>query len=475
MLVKIPSLLMAAGIVALPSTIAATHTTHTTSKDVVIIGGGAAGTYAAVRLREDYGQSIALIEKEGLLGGAVNTWTDPKTGTPYELGVEAFLDYSKAREFFARFNVSVNPSTQESVITRYADFCTGRWANYTAPTATEQFTAFEKYVKLAEQYEDMMLPGLWNFPSPGNIPEDLLLSFGDFAKKHGIEAAVPTIWDIAAVGLGDLKTQPTFYVIQTFPAPLARVFIGKGQTLYVASHRNQDIYDRVSELLGDDVLYSSVVVSAQRTSNGVKVVAKHKDGHLTEIRARRLLIAIPPTVTNLAPFQLDKHEFDVLSKAKHTTAYAGGVVSSNLPLNTSIVNTAPSGDWLDYPDLSFLQWFKNLDSPDSYHKVMMFGDETLDSKGAKAVVEQSYKRLVQAGSLPGEGGTRLEWLDFAEHGSVNLRTSVEELKAGYIQELYSLQGHLSTWYTGAAWSSQLHTPTWAFSDTVVPRLVESLK
>ncbi|KAF7587375.1 hypothetical protein BBP40_007341 [Aspergillus hancockii] len=471
---KTQSLMTAASVIALCSIITATPITHTISKDVVVIGGGAAGAYAAVRLREDYGKSISLIEKEGRIGGAVDTWTDPNTGTPYELGVEAFLDYGKAREFFARFNVSVNPSTQQSVITRYADFRTGHSVNYKAPTAAEQFTAFEKYVKLAEQYEDMMLPGLWNFPTPGNIPEDLLLSFGEFAKKYGIEAAVPTIWDIAAVGLGDLKTQPTFYVMQTFPAPLARVFIGKSQSLYVASRRNQDIYDRVSELLGDDVLYSTVVVSAHRTSNGTNIVAKHKDGHLTEIRANRLLIAIPLTLANLSPFNLDKHEVDVLSKTKYTTAYAGGIVSPDLPLNTSIINTAPSGDWLDYPDFSFLQWYKNLDSPNGYHKVMMFGDETLDSNGAKAVVEQTYKNLVEAGSLAGESRKGLEWLEFAEHGAVNVRSSLEDLKAGFIQELYSLQGHLSTWYTGAAWSAQLHTPTWAFSDTVVPRLVESL-
>ncbi|KAH7237959.1 hypothetical protein B0J15DRAFT_529394 [Fusarium solani] len=474
MFVKTPGLLTAAGVIALSTTITANPIAHTISKDIVVVGGGAAGAYAAVRLREDYGQSIALIEKEGLLGGAVNTWTDPKTGTPYEFGVEAFLDYGKAREFFARFNVSMNPSTQGPATTRYADFSTGRLVNYTAPTAAEQFAAFEKYVELAEQYEDMMLPGLWDFPTAGYIPEDLLLSFGDFAKKHGIEAAVPTIWDVAAVGLGDVKTQPTFYVMQTFPAPLARVFIGKGQTLYAASHRNQEVYDRVSGLLGDDVLYSSVVVRAHRTSKGVKVVAQHKDGQLTEIRAKRLLIAIPPTVANLAPFNLDKHELGVLSKTKYSRAYAGGVVSSNLATNSKVLNTAPSGDWLDYPKISFLQWFRNSDSADGYSQVTMFGDQTLDSKGAKALVERSYKHLVRAGSLPEASGKDLRWLTFADHGAVHVRSSLEDLKAGFIQELYSLQGHLSTWYTGAAWSAQLHTPTWAFSDTVVPRLVATL-
>lgn len=37
------------------------------SKDVAILGGGASGTYAAVRLREDYGKSVLLIEMESVL------------------------------------------------------------------------------------------------------------------------------------------------------------------------------------------------------------------------------------------------------------------------------------------------------------------------------------------------------------------------------------------------------------------------
>lgn len=36
-------------------------------KDVLIVGGGASGAYAAVRLREDFGKSIVLIEKESIL------------------------------------------------------------------------------------------------------------------------------------------------------------------------------------------------------------------------------------------------------------------------------------------------------------------------------------------------------------------------------------------------------------------------
>ncbi|KUL82139.1 hypothetical protein ZTR_10699 [Talaromyces verruculosus] len=469
----LPSLIALTGIFATSSLGSATPITQTFTRDVVVVGGGAGGAYAAARLSADYGKSVALIEKVGRLGGAVDTWIDPTTGTPYELGVEEFLDYRNATSFFAQFNVSIDTAANAAVIDRYANFGTGRPVNYTAPTSDEQFAAFETYTKLAEQYEDMMLPGLWNFPNASDFPPDLLLPFEEFATKYGIQAAVPTIWEIADVGLGDIRSTPTFFVLQNFPAPLARVFIGQGRTVYVASLRNQDIYDKVAEFLGDNVFYNSTVVSANRTSTGVTVIASGPDGSLTEIKAKRLLIAIPPTIPNLLPFNLDAQEYSTLSKVQYTNAYAGGVVAPNLPLNTTTFYETDSGDWLDYPNLPFVQWFKNLDSPEHYHKVMVFGNETFDMPGAQAIVEQSYENLVATGFFNGTG-EGLGWLHFTDHGMINIRVSLEDLKAGFIQEFYGLQGHLSTWYAGAAWAAQLHTPTWAFSDSVVSRLVDDM-
>jgi heterodisulfide reductase subunit A-like polyferredoxin len=47
--------------------IAADYPLPIVNKDVVILGGGASGTYAAVRLREDYGKSVLLVEMEAVL------------------------------------------------------------------------------------------------------------------------------------------------------------------------------------------------------------------------------------------------------------------------------------------------------------------------------------------------------------------------------------------------------------------------
>lgn len=69
-------------------------------KDVVILGGGASGTYAAVRLREDYGKDILLVEMEPILGGHTNTFFIPGTDSAFNYGVQSYIDYLGAKAFF---------------------------------------------------------------------------------------------------------------------------------------------------------------------------------------------------------------------------------------------------------------------------------------------------------------------------------------------------------------------------------------
>lgn len=44
-------------------------------RDVAIIGGGSAGTYSAVRLK-DKGKSVVVIEKDVILGGHTDTYSE---------------------------------------------------------------------------------------------------------------------------------------------------------------------------------------------------------------------------------------------------------------------------------------------------------------------------------------------------------------------------------------------------------------
>lgn len=61
-------ILLAVVALELPTLILATSKIEVLQRDVCIIGGGASGTYAAVRLQQ-MGKSVALIEKQSRLGG----------------------------------------------------------------------------------------------------------------------------------------------------------------------------------------------------------------------------------------------------------------------------------------------------------------------------------------------------------------------------------------------------------------------
>jgi hypothetical protein len=80
------------------------NVSSTICRDVSIIGGGSAGCYSAVHLR-DYNQSVLVIEQQDRLGGHTQTYTDPTTGKHVELGVQIFYDTDVVKNYFSRFNI----------------------------------------------------------------------------------------------------------------------------------------------------------------------------------------------------------------------------------------------------------------------------------------------------------------------------------------------------------------------------------
>lgn len=198
-------------------------TNEVINRDIVIVGGGASGAHAAVKLR-DMGKTIVLVEKRDKLvsqnaasaptfstdclsqGGHTETYQDPLTGKPINVGVQAWTTYKNTTDFITkRMNLSVVVKSQTSLATKYVDFTTGQALDsYTAPTSAEALAALRTYHELCKQYEQLLLPGYFDFPLPDNIPEDLTLLFRDFVAKYNISAAVPRLFQLTGVGLGDM-------------------------------------------------------------------------------------------------------------------------------------------------------------------------------------------------------------------------------------------------------------------------------
>ncbi|KAK4179112.1 hypothetical protein QBC36DRAFT_86095 [Triangularia setosa] len=455
---------------------------RTIYKDVVIIGGGASGSYSAVRLREDYNVSVVVIEKNSNLGGHVNTFIDPATGRGFDCGVQNWIELGGARAFFERFGVEMQPNVRSTFETVSVDFTNGQQlTNYSPPSAADRTAALQRYVAVAESFLPILEPGWWTFPQPQDIPPDLLLPFQDFVSKHNLTAAVPTFHATTGFGIHDMLGHLSVWFMRSFNVNLARVLLGAETSIVPISRKNQDLYDRILTSLGPDALTSTTVTSTEERSSrkGVTLIVRNSlTGIRTKIVAKRLLYTPIPSEANTSPLDLDREEKSTLSQFDYSASYVGVVSHPSLPLNKSLVNTpisAQPANWPEaIPQYPYNTRFENY-ANSSYFRIIAVGDQTFTAAQAKKVIEDSFDKLVEGGVVnrtsPPE---RLTFHKFEPHGLVSAYVGKEKLEGGFIQRLNGLQGRRGTWYTGASWGVHLSTSLWIFTDTVLERLVADL-
>ncbi|KLU85271.1 hypothetical protein MAPG_04299 [Magnaporthiopsis poae ATCC 64411] len=460
------------------------------TKDVAIVGGGASGSYAAVRLREDFGRSVVIIEAKNYLGGHVATYNDPVTGGAYDYGVNSYVDTGGARAFFERMGVATASPTRVTRTNVYADFRTGEPVpGWISPNNS---AALETYLQLCLKYKDMMLPDYSKFPTGDTIPEELLIPFGEFVARHGIEAALPIIFQIAGMGTGgNMLKLPTLYMMQAFGASMVMALRpATGLGFVPASRNNSQLYGNIASLLGSDVLYSSRVEQAERpacpspsscssSSRGVKLVVRRADGTKVLVKAKRLLVAFEPTLPALEGLEVDAEERAVFGRWKTSRAYVGIVTHPALPPAVSIINTpvesAPDHYLVDLQG-PYVVRYEHYGAPSNLYRVLMMGNDSFTAEQARALTQTSFDKLVASGVVPANTTQQpVTFKAFSDHRQMHLHFSREELKAGFIQQQYALQGHRLTFYTGAAWTAQFTNAVWTFTDTILPRVVEGLK
>ena len=82
--------------------------------------------------------------------------------------------------------------------------------------------------------------------------------------------------------------------------------------------------------------------------------------------------------------------------------------------------------------------------------------------------------MFQSGQLADSGIQELDWVDFSVHWPMHARVSVDDVKDGFFQQLYKMQGERSTWWTGGAFACNFQTTLWQFDETLIPRILERL-
>lgn len=426
-------------------------------KDVAIIGGGATGTLAGVRLREDYKKSVVIIEREERLGGHVNTYFVPGANIPIDYGVIAYNNLSSTFDFFNRFNVSLQSAPTPPWVTKYIDFTSGKSIQ---PAVSDPAAALGAYAQLLQKYP-YLVGGYGQLPDP--VPEELAQPFSKTIAQYHLEAAIPIMWTFI-FAVGDLNKATTLSVIQNFGLIQLKDALSGGLQIPTRLS-NSELYQKAAGLLGADVLYKSTVVDSTRGKNGYTTLTVKTPTGKKIIKAKKILITIPPTVQNLKPFDLDNQEKEVFGKLTWSNTYVAIVSNTSIPDGVSLVNALPNSTF-NLPQPPFLNTFDFSGVPGKY-KTTVVGDKGFSKEDAKKLIKSGLKNVKSNAAVAQTPVIEA----FASHDKLQLWPSPEDMKAGFYKKLYALQGLRGTYYTGGAWASDYSSTLWQFTDALLPALV----
>ncbi|KAK3303880.1 FAD dependent oxidoreductase family protein [Chaetomium strumarium] len=443
------------------------HTAYASNvleRDIAIIGGGASGVYAALRLRE-MNHSFAIVEERDHFGGHVSTYTVPGTETHIDYGAQGFGgDEDSIRRFFGYYDIPLVRVKLAEVgfgKTRYVDFKTSTELPDFRPDQNISVLAREVY-----KYPELSL----NTALPSPLPEDLALTFRDFVTKYGIESSVFSIY-FQTEGLGDLLSKPTLYVFKYLNPAYLDGQLPTSPGFFVTERAfNQEVYLRAQADFGASALVSSRVVAAQRNDSRVVLVVKTPTRTQT-IVARKLLVTMPPTLANMRPLDLDAREHGLFSRFEAQGWYVGLVNATGFVAGHEFINAAAAHSQFHLPQLPALYQISPT-RVEGIHLVRYGSPSYMTESDVRADIVRTVDRVRRAvvpnaASLPS-----VELLAFSSHWPFSLRVSASDMAGGFYTRLDALQGHRSTWYTGATFSSTTASHVWNFTERLLPRVFE---
>ena len=423
--------------------------------DVCIIGGGSAGTYAAVRLG-DLGKSVMLVERSARLGGHAQTFIDPATGVPIDIGVIDLENTPLVTAYLNRFGVQTVMSSLAPQASANIDFRTGLAVAVSPPSQAAIGAALSQYYQiLATQYPYLSA----GFQLPDPVPAELAAPFSSFVQTHGLQALVPTIFQYAQ-GAGDLLNDPALYVLKLFSLNVVgSIFAGGFLNL---PQGTQQLYNAAQSYLGNNVLLNATVQSIQR-DDVVQTRVKNPQG-TTTIRSGKLLWAAPPTIQNLSPVDLDGLEASTFNKLRAKEYSTGIVKIAGLPAGLTLNNAAASTPY-NLPPLPGLYSLQAA-TPELY--IALFGaDSPLSDTTIQQAIASSVQRIASAGTYPLE----FDGFDvFSNHAPFQIGVTGAQIAGGYYKVLNSLQGRNNTFYNGAAFQTNDSSLIWQFTEALLPQI-----
>lgn len=434
----------------------------TLRRDVCILGGGAAGIYAALRLR-DSGLSVAVVERSSRIGGHAETFTDPGSGAPIDIGVQIFPDNALVRNYFGRFSVPlIMAPTGGGGSSQSVDFRTGAPVQAYSPAPAEFGAALFAYFQLVSGPFAFLAQNGYQVPSSGPLLDQLLLPFGEFATRNGLGALLPLFF-LYEQGFGSLLSAPSVYVLKNMgPEVVGGILNG---SFLAAPSGVSALYEAAAGALGSDVILDADVKRLSRpTRGGVTVQVDTPRGPRT-IHSQKLLITAPPLLSNLGCFDLDPQETRLFTQFQPNYYWTSLLETTGLPPDLSLVNAAAQTPF----NLAPLPGIYSVSpSPVPGLTNVKFGSgRFLADAQVRAAIRSSIERV----SVPGIAPIRVRrFATFKSHSPYALMASPNDIRRGFYQSLQSLQGLRRTYYAGAAFQTHSSAAIWAYIEGLLPTL-----
>jgi hypothetical protein len=434
------------------------------NSDVCILGGGASGIYAAIRLMQ-LGYTVTVVEKNGYIGGHTQTYYDPITGNPIDIGVVVFLQTPLQENYFSALGVSSTPVQFAASPTIDVDFRTGQPVDAYSPTEAEVAAAFLKYLELYNSRFSFLNENGYQIPS--NAPPEIFLPFGDFAALYSLKPLLPTFAGYCQ-GYGNLFATTAIYILKLVGPAIVDAILGLNGAAFVnIPGGNSLLYKSAAKVLGDAVLLNAAIQNVTRTASQVQVTVDTPGGVQT-ITSARLVVSFPQVLSNFQGFDLDSMESSVFTQFSAYYYGAGVVQLSGLAQTETLNNAAPNTP-------------ANVALPPELYSFFPAGFSQLFNVKYGAVTDIPAQQAI--GSIVGDI-QRLDVPDlsvsltgfpvYSSHYPFALHVPPASLESGFYDDFQGLQGHNETYYTGAALQTHNSALIWNQTEAMVQSLVAGL-
>ncbi|KAK8876906.1 FAD dependent oxidoreductase [Apiospora arundinis] len=469
----IASALLVGSAVVAPVSAACIKNATVTEVDVAIIGGGASGVYAAARLIDNNKTVVVLERNTDRIGGQTETYYDPTTGTPVNVGVKVFSNTTVTTDFLKRFDFpmgTLNVGQTLATGTQYVDFATGRLIpNFTAVVPAVQAAAMQRYAAELAKYPQIK----FGYNLGPQVPEDLVLPFGKFMEKHNLTGMAQTMFEFNS-GYTPLLEIPALYILKYLDTYELQS-LQSGSFIVAANGDSATLYRNAAKFLGERVVYGVSGMHIQRSSAAggrvtISVGNSTKGTHM--IRAKKLIIAAPPTLDNLRStgLDLDATEASLFGKLSAGVFYSL-VVKDTGVAKANLRNRHPANPY-GFPDQPFIYSVIPLPKTSGLAQVLLGSASPLTASQVEARVAADIGRL--PASLRGNATSVPKVVTMAAH-TWNVMAPVADIKAGFYDKLEGLQGLKNTWHIGAAWTTQSSTTIWeGLEQEFLPKFLAAL-